>query len=1046
MIIELQGYKITLPDPPPKEEIDGYNLPIEEQYWKKPYNLTDEEYLSLPEDEQDEIVERENDRRVFGYWFMNKGKLFYLTGDNYFFLTFWTIDGQPPQFIINQAKNYYFEYLVDNDPYCFGSIELKPRREGRTQRKLSALVNRATLVKNKHFGIQSKTGDDAKNVNFLNLVLGYRNLPVWIHPQQSGMDIPKKELVFDKPSKRSALTKKTGVKDFDEEDSPKTFLKTKIDWGSTVESYYDGKKLYRYLMDECLAKGTKILCENMEFKPIEKIKVGDKVIVEGGKLVEVGKAFNGYDEMFLVRQPYGKDYIVNSKHRLYLEQRRRRGGRDKCKDVISILTPSEYTKLSPYDKRTIYRVTSSGLDFEYNKPIIDPYLLGIWLGDGKRDALTIIVNIIKDEPIYNWLMDYCTKYNLLYSVRKCDSDSCIYFSVLSKAGYPNPHIQALKKMGIYKNKRIPKEYLLNSREVRLKLLAGLIDTDGYLSNGNSYSFGISKKELVEDIKILAESLGYSVSRITEKTTNLNTKAYLVAISGNISTIPCLVERKALKHIPYYKSRKCKMSVEPIGYGEYFGIQLKTDNDNDRRLILEDFTLTMNCGKWSSANAYETWGIVKKCLMDGFDIIGKAYLFSTIGETDEVAADNFIKLWNESDAAKDKRTPNGYTISGLYRYFIPSYSTKRGKDPRTGKELINKYGEVDEVAARELILNERKSIKDPRKLFIEIKQNPLTIEEALHFGSNSSIFDNMRLNNRYNALKDFQPSEERPVKYLVGNLGWENNEKYSKVHFIPNENGKWKISYLPNIAGSTMTNRVKRLPNGTCMPFSDTQFIMGIDPFDYDAEDMTTTTGSKGAFHIKLKYNFEVPDLSYIYCCQYFYREADARMFYDDVAKTMFFYGARINPERKLYGIWRYLKDNGLLNFSMIRPDMTKQSDFQKRDNGYGTPTGEDTKRLGAELWENYMAAPDPMDNEHFMDNLDRFWFEESIEQLMKYNPKESTKYDLVMSLFMTEIGSQSIKKLQTNKSKPKEESIADILFPRYDNSGVVARPIPARMI
>lgn len=703
MIIELQGYKITLPDPPPKEEIDGYNLPIEEQYWKKPYNLTDEEYLSLPEDEQDEIVERENDRRVFGYWFMNKGKPFYLTGDNYFFLTFWTIDGQPPQFIINQAKNYYFEYLVDNDPYCFGSIELKPRREGRTQRKLSALVNRATLVKNKHFGIQSKTGDDAKNVNFLNLVLGYRNLPVWIHPQQSGMDIPKKELVFDKPSKRSALTKKTGVKDFDEEDSPKTFLKTKIDWGSTVESYYDGKKLYRYLMDEA-------------------------------------------------------------------------------------------------------------------------------------------------------------------------------------------------------------------------------------------------------------------------------------------------------------------------------------------------------GKWSSANAYETWGIVKKCLMDGFDIIGKAYLFSTIGETDEVAADNFIKLWNESDAAKDKRTPNGYTISGLYRYFIPSYSTKRGKDPRTGKELINKYGEVDEVAARELILNERKSIKDPRKLFIEIKQNPLTIEEALHFGSNSSIFDNMRLNNRYNALKDFQPSEERPVKYLVGNLGWENNEKYSKVHFIPNENGKWKISYLPNIAGSTMTNRVKRLPNGTCMPFSDTQFIMGIDPFDYDAEDMTTTTGSKGAFHIKLKYNFEVPDLSYIYCCQYFYREADARMFYDDVAKTMFFYGARINPERKLYGIWRYLKDNGLLNFSMIRPDMTKQSDFQKRDNGYGTPTGEDTKRLGAELWENYMAAPDPMDNEHFMDNLDRFWFEESIEQLMKYNPKESTKYDLVMSLFMTEIGSQSIKKLQTNKSKPKEESIADILFPRYDNSGVVARPIPARMI
>lgn len=695
MIVTLQGYNIKLPDAPPKEQIDGYGKPIEEQYWKKTYNLTDEEYLSLPEEEQDEIDDRETHRRVHGYWFFNKGKPFYLTGDNYFFLNFWTIDGAAPDFIISQAHDFYFDYHVDKDSACFGSIKLKPRREGCTQRTLSRLANRATMVKHKHLGIQSKTGRDAKDVNFLQLVFGCRNLPCWILPQQAGMDIPKKELVFDKPSRRASTKKKTGIKEFDEDEQPQNYLKTKIDWRDTVESAYDGSKVYRYVMDEM-------------------------------------------------------------------------------------------------------------------------------------------------------------------------------------------------------------------------------------------------------------------------------------------------------------------------------------------------------GKWNTCNAYETWGIVKKCLVDGFDIIGKAYLLSTIGETDEKAAANFIKLWNESDA--NKRTENGYTLSGLYRWFIPSYASKRGKDPRTGKQLVNKYGEVDEVTAKELILNERRAIKDPRKLFIEIKQNPLNIEEALNFGSGSALFDTIRLTERKTFLDNFQPIEERPVKYVVGNLHWIDNERFTKVRFIETPDGKWKIAYFPNVAGD-MTNRVKRLPNGRALPFSDTQFVMGIDPFDYNREDLMAD-GSKGAFLVKLKYNFENENMSNLYCCQYIYRQNDANMFYDDVMKTAFFYGAKLNPERRLYGIWRYLRDNGLINFSMIRPDITKGSEFQKRDNGYGTPTGEDTKNLGAELVESLIAKPDPLYNENTTDNLEKFWFEDTLEQLIKYTHKQSTAYDLAMAMFLTEIGCQSIKRRHYDETKARVRSPLDILAPQFDNSGLISRLIP----
>ena len=693
MTITLQGYEINLPDAPQLEAIEGYDKPIEEQYWKKSYLISDEEFDSLSVEQQEEIIERETKRRIFGHWFMNKGKPFYLTGDNYFFLQFWNIDGKAPQFIVAQAHDFYFDYLVDNDDRCFGSIKLKPRREGCTQRTLSRVCNKATLVMNKHFGIQSKTGDDAKKVNFLNLVYGFRELPSWMKPQTSGNDIPKTELVFDRPPKRVSETQKKLSTD----NTSKTYLKTRIDYQSTTANAYDGKKL----------KG--------------------------------------------------------------------------------------------------------------------------WIGD-------------------------------------------------------------------------------------------------------------------------------------------------------------------------------------------------------------------EIGKFENADAYDTWGIVKKCLVDGFDIIGKGYLLSTIGETDENAATNFVRLWNESDA--NKRTDNGYTVSGLYRWFISSTCSKRGKDPRTGKEITNKYGETDEVAARELLLNERKSITDPRKLFMEIKQNPLTIEEALNFGSSSAVFDTVRLNGQKNYLMNFEPTENRPVKYQIGNLVWINNEKFGKVQFVENPNGKWKIAYFPHVAGVEMVNRYKRLPNGRTLPYSNTQFVMGIDPFDYNADDMTNGKHSNGAFYVKLKYNFSVPDLSNIYCCQYFYREADANMFYDDCIKTAFFYGAKMNPERKLYGIWRYLRDNGLINWSMIRPDISKQSDFQKKDNGYGTPTGEDTKRLGAELVEGMIAKPDPLYNENLTDNLERFYFEEGIDQLMKYDPKRSTDYDLVMAMFMTEIGCQSIKKIAVNEENiQKGETLLDILCPKYDNSGGISRLI-----
>ena len=81
--IELQGYKIELPNVPVEHEsIYGYDLPKKDQYWSRLYKYTDDEFDELKTHQKLEIIKQETERRVNGLWFYNNGEPFYITGDN----------------------------------------------------------------------------------------------------------------------------------------------------------------------------------------------------------------------------------------------------------------------------------------------------------------------------------------------------------------------------------------------------------------------------------------------------------------------------------------------------------------------------------------------------------------------------------------------------------------------------------------------------------------------------------------------------------------------------------------------------------------------------------------------------------------------------------------------------------------------------------------------------------------------------------------------------------------------------------------------------
>jgi len=182
-------------------------------------------------------------RRLCGYWFMNNGIPTYITGLNYFYATWWKLDGIYPDYRDSDRKYYYVVAYCIEDPRCAGLIYAANRRAGKTYKGTCLLFEYISRSQDKYAGIQSKTGADAKAVFSNKLINSFYNLPDFFRPVfDTGKSIrPSAELRFQNANKKGAKA----VLDFG-----KVELNSWIDWKSSEKFAYDGAKLHRYLGDE----------------------------------------------------------------------------------------------------------------------------------------------------------------------------------------------------------------------------------------------------------------------------------------------------------------------------------------------------------------------------------------------------------------------------------------------------------------------------------------------------------------------------------------------------------------------------------------------------------------------------------------------------------------------------------------------------------------------------------------------------------------------------------------------------------------------------
>jgi hypothetical protein len=143
------------------------------------------------------------------------------------------------------------------------------------------------------------------------------------------------------------------------------------------------------------------------------------------------------------------------------------------------------------------------LDMPYRNLLVDPYVLGVWLGDGSSQSPRVTCGIDDADEAASNLRDRG------YSVKKTYHSNAVTLSLGNGVkNRPGNNLAAdLKTLGVYKNKHVPSNYLIASLEQRLLLLQGLMDTDGYVNpRGTAYFVNINER-ISRAVFDLAASLG-----------------------------------------------------------------------------------------------------------------------------------------------------------------------------------------------------------------------------------------------------------------------------------------------------------------------------------------------------------------------------------------------------------------------------------------------------------------------------------------------------------------------------------------------------------
>lgn len=331
--------------------------------------------------------------------------------------------------------------------------------------------------------------------------------------------------------------------------------------------------------------------------PIGSLKEGDKITDSNGKIQTVLAVYpQGRRDIYEVRFADGARTRCCDEHlwETTTINEKRYGG-------FSVKPLSYIRKTINYGARSNHTVRLvKPIEFEKTKLPLEPYLLGVLLGDGGITERVDITNT--DSEVWD---NVSNSLNIQFP----DDEWSFYERGITKiitfkkqAG--NPLKDILKQMNLFglksNDKFIPDEYLHASIEDRISLLQGLIDTDGYISKIKTEVIYYSISEvLIDSFVKLVRSLGGLARKNVKKTSYKNKlgekiigkDCFSVSFYLPEGIIPSRISRKKDLYRNRVRSLENRIiDVKPAGTAECVCIRVSA---KDSLYVTRDFVLTHN---------------------------------------------------------------------------------------------------------------------------------------------------------------------------------------------------------------------------------------------------------------------------------------------------------------------------------------------------------------------------------------------------------------------------------------------------------------------
>jgi len=433
---------------------------------------------------------------------------------------------------------------------------------------------------------------------------------------------------------------------------------------------------------KCLIKGTKILMKDGSVKNVEDITIGDKVLTPNKKGWAVVKELSSYFSL----ENYSLDklkikenlYSCSGNHLVTVFDMI-----DKKVLNISAKELYELQKIETKLRNGQYYILQGKVikTFGNKNCEIDPYLLGVYLGNGRfssykrdtkysTDSMHLEISSM-DKNVIGYLANY---ENCRIEAKKGTECKNIVFSTKGKLS------NLLKKYNLFNKKSgdnfIPKEALTSDYNYRLKLLAGLIDTDGCLDISGNIDYISKSRKLVEDILFLIKSLGGNgnIKESWKSCQSFKKKRLYHRISINMNEnyykLPLISDKR--KRLLLRKLNKNQLSnkipfvMKKIKPQQVYGFVL---DSKDKLFFIDNFSITHN-------------SVSTKSVIEGFhDNFGYKIFDCYGGERHEgvywALPSGETDYWNRLGmlGVFDEPGPKQYKVNLLYPYFESKLPSK-----------------------------------------------------------------------------------------------------------------------------------------------------------------------------------------------------------------------------------------------------------------------------------------------------------------------------------------------------------------------------------